>query len=434
MTEHQLAAPQSLEAEQAVLGACLFSGVTVLEPLIAEAGLRPGHFYRPQHATIFEAMIALADRGDGIDHLTVRNELDRMGKLEAAGGPVAVEVLIAAPPVVPHHRRYALDVIEAARWRSRLTATYAKQQAIAERDEAAYLAVDDTDEPERATALDQAALAARFDAWLEASHDTVPCPWPQINTALHGGARRGDTSVIAGWTNMGKSIAAVGWLDHIAQQDGRVGLYTNEMAAEDVTARLLAGHSGVNFGRIMSRQLTDAQRTLVRGAYAKLKVRIIPAYGWPWQDIARHIRRHRWDLACLDLFNRLPDLEKVAQIDAAISGLCNAAAQSNGHVIVVSQLNQERSKTAERPMPTQRDLRGSGAMANDPANVVFIHRDQETDPDTDIVKKLDEGVVFLDKARNGRPGIACPVWLNESRMRFETEGEWRQRPDLEMAA
>lgn len=423
--------PMALDAERAVLGAVLLVGAPALEPLLAETGLRATHFWQPTHAAIYRAMGDLLDRGDGIDRLTVLNEL--RGYRDDPDIANTVEQLHATPPVTGHAATYADMVMTAARWRARLAGTYRQQQAISERDENAYRAAQETDEPDRGAMLTPAALVADIDKWLTTPDtDRIPVPWPEIHDALGDGAGRGDTTIIAGWSSMGKSIAAAGWLDHVAQHGGRVGLYTNEMQPREIAARLLAAHSGVPFYRILSRRLNTTQLQHLKTAYQALRVNIVPAFGWPAEDICRHMRRQRFDIACLDLFNGLPGLERVTDMDVAIRTLVNAAGHSRTHLLVISQLNQERSKGQERPMPVGRDLRGTGALFNDPANVIFVHRDQEDDGE--LVVRLDTGVIYVDKARNGNTGARCRVSLNPSRMRFETDDEWRQHAQVEAAA
>src|SRR3954468_10318129 len=82
--------PQSLEAEQSVLGAVLLSDQTMYA-LVIDIALKPEDFYRPSHALIFEAMLALYGEAEPIDKLTVTEKLKQAGKLEAAGGAAAIE-------------------------------------------------------------------------------------------------------------------------------------------------------------------------------------------------------------------------------------------------------------------------------------------------------------------------------------------------------
>jgi len=123
--------PQNLEAEQSVLGAVLLSEQT-LYALRIEVNLKPEDFYRPSHAAIYDAMLALYEQGVPVDKLTVADRLKQTGQLEAAGGAAAVEALAAAPPVVGNARQYGTIVKETALVRGLLTATYRIQQQVSD--------------------------------------------------------------------------------------------------------------------------------------------------------------------------------------------------------------------------------------------------------------------------------------------------------------
>ena len=68
--------PQNLEAEESVLGAMLVAPAAISTVLV-EARLRPHDFYRDSHRVIYEAILALNDKNDAIDALTVSAELER---------------------------------------------------------------------------------------------------------------------------------------------------------------------------------------------------------------------------------------------------------------------------------------------------------------------------------------------------------------------
>jgi replicative DNA helicase len=124
-----VAPPQSIEAEQSVLGSVLLSDAT-LYALTIEVNLRPEDFYRPAHGVIYEAMLRLYEQGEPVDRLTVVEKLKQEGKIESAGGAAAVEALSAAPPVVGNAAQYGKIVKETAQVRRLLTATYAIQQEV----------------------------------------------------------------------------------------------------------------------------------------------------------------------------------------------------------------------------------------------------------------------------------------------------------------
>src|SRR5258705_12058190 len=75
-------APWSNEAEQAVLGAMLLDQDAALK---ATELLDDSMFYREGHRLLFRSMIALTERGDVIDPVTLRDELLRRGDLDRAG-------------------------------------------------------------------------------------------------------------------------------------------------------------------------------------------------------------------------------------------------------------------------------------------------------------------------------------------------------------
>ena len=97
--------PHAMDAERAVLGALL------LEPSSYEAvvdeGLRPEHFYRPHHGTIFKVIADLHAKAEPIDTLTVVDELLRNGQLDAVGGAAAISQLEALLPTAAHVGAYA---------------------------------------------------------------------------------------------------------------------------------------------------------------------------------------------------------------------------------------------------------------------------------------------------------------------------------------
>jgi hypothetical protein len=106
--------PHNLEAEQAVLGAILTAGRLLVE---VAAQLEEADFYRPAHRTIWRAILALADRGDPTDPVTVLGELDHTDELAEVGGGPFLHTLVQAVPTVAHAAHYAGLVAEAARRR-----------------------------------------------------------------------------------------------------------------------------------------------------------------------------------------------------------------------------------------------------------------------------------------------------------------------------
>src|SRR5512139_710082 len=87
--------PNSIDSERAVLGAIILDHKAIFpatEVLTAE------DFYLEDHREIFRAMLALAEEDSSIDLFTLREELRRRGKEEAAGGPAYVASLTDGLP------------------------------------------------------------------------------------------------------------------------------------------------------------------------------------------------------------------------------------------------------------------------------------------------------------------------------------------------
>ncbi|MBV8988894.1 MAG: replicative DNA helicase, partial [Solirubrobacterales bacterium] len=108
--------PHNLEAEKSVLGAVLLDE-RHLHALLVEEQLRPEHFYREQHGTVFGAMIELSESDRKIDHLTVAETLRQRAKLEEVGGSEAIEELAGWVPAAGHARDYGRIVREHAQMR-----------------------------------------------------------------------------------------------------------------------------------------------------------------------------------------------------------------------------------------------------------------------------------------------------------------------------
>jgi replicative DNA helicase len=106
--------PHNLEAEQAVLGAILAAGRLLVE---VTAVLEEANFYRPAHRTIWRAILALADRGQPTDPVTVLGELERAGELADVGAGPFLHTLVQAVPTVANAGHYAQLVADTARRR-----------------------------------------------------------------------------------------------------------------------------------------------------------------------------------------------------------------------------------------------------------------------------------------------------------------------------
>src|SRR5919112_221798 len=101
--------PHNLEAERSVLGAILVhndafnSAIQVIDA---------NDFYRDAHRRIFDKMVALNERNQAIDFVTLREELSRAGDIEEVGGPAYIASLADGVPRATNVEYYARIVKE----------------------------------------------------------------------------------------------------------------------------------------------------------------------------------------------------------------------------------------------------------------------------------------------------------------------------------
>ena len=103
--------PQNLEAEESVLGAMMLSPGAI--GAVSEV-LDASDFYRESHAVIYRAALALYAKGEPVDAITLVDELEERGELEAAGGRVRIHELAALVPASANAGHYARIVREMA--------------------------------------------------------------------------------------------------------------------------------------------------------------------------------------------------------------------------------------------------------------------------------------------------------------------------------
>ena len=87
--------PRNLEVEASVLGALLIDHDAIVK--VVEF-LRPEHFYRQIHASIFEAILTLYEKREPADLITVPAQLKKMNRLDEVGGVTYLTELVSAVP------------------------------------------------------------------------------------------------------------------------------------------------------------------------------------------------------------------------------------------------------------------------------------------------------------------------------------------------
>ena len=101
--------PQSLEAEQSVLGAMLLDKDVISN--VTEV-VKSGDFYRESHKEIFEAILDIFEMNEPVDLITIKARLESRGSLEKVGGISYLSDIAAHVPTTANATYYAKIVEE----------------------------------------------------------------------------------------------------------------------------------------------------------------------------------------------------------------------------------------------------------------------------------------------------------------------------------
>ncbi|MGH7675757.1 MAG: replicative DNA helicase, partial [Gemmatimonadales bacterium] len=261
-------APWSHEAEQAVLGAMLLDQDAALK---ASELLDDTMFYREGHRILFRAMLALAERGEVIDPVTLREELGRRGDLERAGGLEYLGALIDVVPTAANVEYHARIVRDKAVLRRLLDAATGIIQEVYDGKGAPREVLDNAEHRVFQVAQfqrteDFARLKELIWPAMERIEQLqsglgavtgVPSGFPDLDR-LTAGFQRADLVVIAARPSMGKTAFVLNCVQHAGIEQGTgVAIFSLEMSKEQLVQRLLCSEGLVDAQRLRRGQLRD---------------------------------------------------------------------------------------------------------------------------------------------------------------------------------
>jgi replicative DNA helicase len=431
--------PHNLEAEESLLGAMLLSSDATA---IAIETCGPEDFYKPAHGHIFSAIVALFERGEPVDVVTVKDELTRSGLIDSVGDPAVLVELQANTPSIANAQHYARIVEEHALLR----------RMIGVAGEIADLAYT---VPEDVTAAVDEMEAKVFNVAqrrttesIKSLHDVLLPSLDRIEELSRG--RDAVTGIATGYTDLdsilaglqpstltivgarpavGKTSLALGILAHVGIELRRPSLlFSLEMGHLELCQRLLASEARVDGQRVRTGRLLEADWSKLGVAISRLDSAPIFIDDNPnltVMDIrarARRLRKSEGDLGVvvvdyLQLMTGRGRAEnrqvEVAEISRSLKIL---ARELETPVIALSQLSRSlESRQDKRPMLS--DLRESGSLEQDADVVLFIYREEQYDPDLPIERRGDAEIIVA-KHRNGPTGSVHLAFLSQY-ARFE---------------
>ena len=433
MSEYQgVTPPNSVEAEQSVLGAMLQDGNAVLQ---AAETLIPEDFYQPQHKEIFDAMIALHREQKPIDFITVDAELSRRGTLEGSGGTAYLLKLVQYVPTAVNVKAYISIVAEKSTLRRLIKAAqeiaqecYSQQNPLQETlghaektifDIVMNRAAGEALVPIKDVLYNTYANIEEL-AKLKGRISGVPSGFTaldQMLTGFHGG----ELIILGARPSMGKTSLAMNMAGYAALYGGKsVAVFTLEMPREQIALRLLCSDAKVNMQRVRQGMLAaEDWMRLARsiGPMSNSRIFIDDTAGITPTQLRSRCRRLMMDkgldLIVVDYLGLMHSDGKVESRQLEVSEISRQlkaiALELKVPLIACAQLSRANANR-ENKRPALTDLRDSGSIEQDADVVMFIHREGYYDPDCE---EKNVGEIIVQKQRNGPLGTVKVAWLSE---------------------
>lgn len=427
--------PQSLDSERALLGALLLKPDAIHD--VADT-VKGDSFYAEKHKLIYEAMRELTDRGDPIDLLSLSEKLQANGSLERVGGRAYLAELANAAPAPGNYAHYADLVARKHLLRSLIdTAHVITEQAydeaqdthaVLDEAEKAIMAIGNNIAAHKFTGIEFEPAWERFEKLSQKEDGIrgVPTGFPPLDDMLSG-LHPSDLIILAARPSVGKTSLALNIARNAAvKHDVPVGIFSLEMSSEQLIDRLLAAESTVDSWKIRTgavRNDDDFQR--IRDALETLSKAPIFIDDKPGNNIlsmravARRLKRERGiGLIVVDYLQLMTPVgakasdSLVQQVTEISRSLKSLARELNVPVLALSQLSRAVEQRGGKPRLS--DLRDSGSIEQDADVVMFIHREDKRNPDTD---RTNIAEILIEKHRNGPTG-RVELYFDDKRTAF----------------
>src|SRR5438552_7340490 len=276
--------PHSVEAEQGVLGCALLSPNECLGECITKLKAASEVFYDLRHRTIYEVMVEMYDRKEGIDTTTLQQRLKDRQQLEAVGGLAYISSLPDAVPSAANLDYYVSIVREKYILRKMIqTCTEVVGRVYEHEGEVDAL----LDEVERDILhISESRVESSTNTIKELVHTAITTieNFHQRQGMLTGvgtgfldvdkmisGFHEGEMIVIVARPSWGKTSLAMNIAEHIAiELRLPVGVFSLEMTAESLVLRMLCSRSRVNLRNIRDGFLAERDFPKLTGSAGKL--------------------------------------------------------------------------------------------------------------------------------------------------------------------
>ncbi|HET8580937.1 MAG TPA: replicative DNA helicase [Candidatus Paceibacterota bacterium] len=418
--------PQDLDIERALLGALMLNANAMYE--VSDI-VRPDSFYASKHRTVFDAMLALHQKGEPVDLVSLSGKLKEKKQLEQVGGSAYLSELVNGTPSTTSVRHYAQviqskymlrSLIEAAARIGDLGFDEEREiEQILDEAQAAVFAVANSPTLRKFTSMKEGLT----DAWerlerLQKQKDGirgVPTGFAELDRMLSG-FQPSDLVILAARPSMGKSAFALDIARKTAIQHGTaVGIFALEMSTDQLVDRMLAAEARVDSWKLRTGKI-QGEDDFMRLQEAMERLNDAPIYiddnpgatVLQMRATARRLKSEKGlGLVIIDYLQLISPTggrasdSLVQQVTEISRSLKMMARELQVPVLALSQLS--RAVEQRRGRPRLSDLRDSGSIEQDADVVMFIHREdmmgeRSSNERNNIVE------ILVEKHRNGPVG------------------------------
>ena len=450
--------PQSIEAEQAVLGAILLDSdvfISVLEYVSAD------DFYSRANQLIFEAMEELNRDDEAIDALTVQQKLNNMHMLENVGGYEYIFQLANDTPTAANAEYYARIVEEKSLLRKLIQASNKIARESFEQEESVSVILDEAEKSilNVAENRNRNGFIHIRDVVFESMQNLddlskngqdvtgIQTGYPDLD-AMTAGLQPEELIILAARPAVGKTAFALNIAQNVAtKQDGVVAVFSLEMGAGSLVNRMICAEGSINAGHLRTGQLTEDEWSdliVASGALSEADIYIDDTPGIRVTEIRSKSRRllkerGRLDLIVIDYLQLIEGSGKrnenrQQEVSDISRQLKKIAKELHVPVIALSQLSRGVEQRQDK-RPVLSDIRESGSIEQDADIVAFLYRDdyyergEGEDDDGGGEPRLEDNIVevIIEKNRSGARGTVKLIFTKEfnkfSSVSFRTDDE-----------
>ncbi|HRL50742.1 replicative DNA helicase [Enterococcus aquimarinus] len=430
--------PQDIEAEQAVLGAIFLDSDTLIDAMEI---VTPRSFYRRSHQIIFQSMIQLSNRGEAIDLVTLKAEIEKSNALEDIGGISYLSELSQSTPSSASVSYYAKIVDDKSLLRQLIqTANQIvvksfeqgeEVQAIVDEAERSILEVSEkrnsTGFQSIADVLNQS--IETIDRLAQNNEEITGLPTGyQALDKMTAGLQKEELIILAARPAVGKTAFALNIAQNVGTKtDKTVAIFSLEMGAESLVNRMLCAEGSIEASHLRTGQLNEEEwRNLIvaMGSLSRASIYIDDTPGIKISEIRARCRKLAQETGNLGLIlidylqliegtGRENRQQEVSEISRQLKTL---AKELKVPVIALSQLSRGVEQRQDK-RPVLSDIRESGSIEQDADIVAFLYRDDyyQREGDEEEEEQSNNNVieVIIEKNRSGARGTVELLFIKE---------------------